>query len=1215
MASLLLRVTMEGFMSCPVRTTVDFTEMATCVVGENGAGKSSFMEAIKWVFGSKNSELRDGTKSADLLYRAPEGARRKNAAKALVVVTIDNRNNRFTTYYETNPDNGEITRDYRNKILAVSRLYEIDKGNQYRVFEVKEVNGQLEYPAEDSIEYKKSLVRSSEVLAIFAESGVGRDGYSFVPQQRVDELVAKDDSDSRIKRRKAFDNVANVAEAKDKIKAFNKVLADTEAEIKSKEPQCELLGDELKNAEKELEKLNRKKRLQEKQKFLSIKHFANKVEAFDGKLTKAQDSFNEADAGATESEVKLVELLTNKKNLEADERDIKGKKLENDAEISKLNDKRIKEEGFMQGAGSLGSYEQQIINLTAKHKKDTEWLINAEADVEYREGRVAVLEKNARDTKDAYDKALLAFSRAEDNYLTKVKAVDEASRLMEETGDSNAKISRSTQISKQINAFRIENADDTKKISDIEGEIQKTERDKAKKNGEYESAVHKAEGFQRQVDSNAAEIIKATEEKNKAIEDYGNYMTQARDARDKAQRVKNFKSGESSQNDENDTFSRIFANIKNDPEVSSLVVSPFRDLITTPNESLLDAIIQFLGPQYNAVILKRNQDVPQVKRFIQRGDYRSVTVRTFGADTVKERFVDDSMYSTLEEFDDFEGVASELVRIKDSRYQNVVNSLLGNLIVVKTDDGARDIGKATNFKHPIVSYDGLVFYAGGGGSFSTQKPQSKYKSVSSTLTESESSLLARAEGCEKAANEALKAKTNASNLLETLNSTKFSLQGKLVAANAEKQNAVDFINSNYNIPIAELSRKIEELKAAIGVRNEKIKDAEARLSMLPSSGGDTKTVAEIQQLAKQELVIAESASSTARNNKTTAKDAAEAAEIQNKENNAELSKMQTVISQTKKELIASEESIKEFTASYENIKVKSAQVAFTSEDKEKYEQLKAESDDYAAKLATIALSLVQLSIEIDEVKDKKNQFEKVREIARAQIERLNEDNSNTFGEVEKYDIISLADALTYLEEATPIVELEGYVYSLETIEEQLKSLENRIRNIGAVNETAETSYNARKESYEKEYNALVETKNVKEKTAAQKELIMSDAADKFKRQFEKIQVYFRSECERMLNKPGAKITSCGDIFLDEPLNPLYSDIIRKVKLNETELDIHRYSGGERALIANCLIFAMSDANPAPFVIFDESDAALDIEKVPRIGSYIMERSKNEQYIV
>jgi chromosome segregation protein len=161
----LKRITVAGFKSFADRISLTFDRGITGIVGPNGSGKSNVIDAVRWVMGEQNAKNLRGEKATDIIFAGSD--RRKALATAEVSLTFDNTS-----------DDGFCPPEYRHEpeITLTRRLY---------------IDGQREYLI------NRKPCRLKDIVGFFAMTGLGGRSYSMIQQGQVDRILNAKPEDVR----------------------------------------------------------------------------------------------------------------------------------------------------------------------------------------------------------------------------------------------------------------------------------------------------------------------------------------------------------------------------------------------------------------------------------------------------------------------------------------------------------------------------------------------------------------------------------------------------------------------------------------------------------------------------------------------------------------------------------------------------------------------------------------------------------------------------------------------------------------------------------------------------------------------------------------------------------------------------------------------------------------------------------------------------------
>ena len=224
----LKRLELQGFKSFADKTVLEFMPGITTVIGPNGSGKSNISDAIRWVLGEQSMKSLRGAKSEDVIFSGTQNRKSLGFAEASLI--FDNSDSKLPVEY--------------NEVVVTRKLYRTGESGYY---------------------INKTPCRLKDVLELFMDTGIGKDGYSIIGQGKIDEILSNKSED----RRHIFEEAAGVvkyrvrkAEAEKKLEQtklnllrINDILAEIENNIEPLKAQSEKakkfldLREELKNIE------------------------------------------------------------------------------------------------------------------------------------------------------------------------------------------------------------------------------------------------------------------------------------------------------------------------------------------------------------------------------------------------------------------------------------------------------------------------------------------------------------------------------------------------------------------------------------------------------------------------------------------------------------------------------------------------------------------------------------------------------------------------------------------------------------------------------------------------------------------------------------------------------------------------------------------------------------------------------------------------------
>ena len=215
----LKKLELQGFKSFADKTTLEFKPGITAVIGPNGSGKSNVSDAVRWVLGEQSVKALRGSKLEDVIFAGTQA--RKSVSFAEVDITIDN-------------SDGRLPVDY-SEVTVTRRVYRSGESEFY---------------------INKNQCRLKDIIELFMDTGIGRDGYSIIGQGRIDEILSSKSEE----RRHIFEEAAGIVKYRTRKEEAERKLENTQQNlvrindiVKEIESQIGPLGEQSEKAKKFLE--------------------------------------------------------------------------------------------------------------------------------------------------------------------------------------------------------------------------------------------------------------------------------------------------------------------------------------------------------------------------------------------------------------------------------------------------------------------------------------------------------------------------------------------------------------------------------------------------------------------------------------------------------------------------------------------------------------------------------------------------------------------------------------------------------------------------------------------------------------------------------------------------------------------------------------------------------------------------------------------------
>lgn len=1148
----LKKLELYGFKSFAQRTEIVFDEGITGIVGPNGSGKSNIGDAVRWVLGEQSAKTLRGASMSDVIFNGTQ--KRKPLSYCEVSLVFDN-------------DDHALAMEAA-EVMVTRRVYR---------------NGESEYYL------NRTACRLKDVVDLFRDTGIGKEGYSIIGQGRIDEILSRKSED----RRQVFEEAAGIVKFKARKEEADKKLQRT---LENLERVDDIL-DELTKRLKPLEEQSRNARvyleLSTELKDLDLNLFLIRSDRARARLSELESELLTVQTILADTESNLTDKTTRRDETQnridqLEEAITKARTElmecaehvhESQKKLSALQSRReTRSENRQRIVREQEEAQERLAEIEKDHAR-------IQADVEKQHSLIADAEQILRATQEAAEKAQ-AKEKEADAALEAQKAavIDQMNRLSDVRNDKT-----------RLNTMQAQMETRLTEIEESGGALQ-----------EQEAALREA----------LIAVEKQLETENQHQQQCQEKLAQARQASDEADTAyANLRADVEKQSaDMQAAASRhnVLTEMTRDMEGYNMAVrramtyakqrgltgvkGVLAQLMTVP-QAYETAIDMALGAAQQNIVTDTEETAKELINYLRQNRLGRATFLPMSAIRGKTLYGNERNALKLP---GCLGVASELVQCAPE-YRGIVENLLGRTVIADNLDHGIPIMRAGNHAFRLVTLEGDVMHSGGsmtGGS--AQSKVSNLLSRERELKELTAKLQTGRAELDKCRQELTQRQQTAQEKRQKVSDAVNALHQQEIAV-AREQARRESVSADLNIHL----QRMQETEQARVQLHQSLEDIRQQLETIEhqrtGAQGDQSAM-EQKTIEMQNALVKARAEASAENDRLMVRTLQLSdlrhglSDLERDEAHAQQDQAQILREQERREQLLHE--MDELDAIDENdMKREEAESA-----RRQKEQLRQES---AAQAIEQRRSQAQSDLR-DILSDMENLHEAYNrdseklhktELAKARIEGDQKNLQNRIWDTYKLTYAGAEEfrrtPFDEKESDRRAAELQGQIRALGTV------------NVGAVEEYAETK--ARVDDL------TAQQQDLKRAEMDLRELIerlLIQMRSTFVENFSKMQGYFAETFTRLFGGGHAELK------LMDPDDPLNCGIEVNAQPPGKKLQLlSLLSGGERALTAIAILFAMLKLKPTPFCILDEIEAALDDANIGYYADYLKEYSKGTQFIV
>ncbi len=1144
-------IEVQGFKSFANKIKFQFHNGITGIVGPNGSGKSNVADAVRWVLGEQRIKQLRGASMQDVIFSGTET--RKPLSYAYVAITLDNGDHQLAIDYD--------------EVTVARRIYR---------------SGESEYSINGSI------CRLKDVNELFYDTGIGKEGYSIIGQGQIDKIL----SGKPEEKRELFDEAAGIVKFKRRKNTAQKKLEDEKQNLLRVRDILAELEKQIGPLEKQSETARVYLRKKEELKTLDVNLFLVENQQIRKQLGEAEEKYRIADG-------ELQETTERYEKTKEEYEQVQGELEQLEKTIEEAR-QTLTDTSVMRGKleGQINVLQEQIHSAqgNAEHLKRRQETVTGEIDARKNDKNVILEDKRRTDEKAgeverAREEAVALLEQVQrviEDYNARIEngknaiigALNERAAIrsrMErcDTMLEQAQI-RKAELNSRLLRAKSDEAEQKETILRLKEEFQTVctaieelnEKQKSQEMrigqikpelGSKDGELREAQALYHQEKSRLEALVGLTER----YEGYGNSVK-------KVMEQKSTGSG-------------------------SGVIGVVADIIKV-EKRYETAIETALGSSIRNIVTEDEETAKRMIGFLKRTKSgRATFLPLTGIRNIQEFKQTQALSET-----GVIGLADSLVQIGET-YRDVASSLLGRILVVDTMDHAVKIAGKYDHSIRMVTLEGELFVPGGAISGGAFKNSSNLLGRRREIRELEE----RVAGCLKETQriqqdiENIKEERNC--LRKELETTRQMLQERFIEQNTARLNVIA---------------------------------AEEKWNATEQGFGSLQE--EQEEIGRQILQVGEEKEKTA--GELTASEELE------REVQAQIREYQAVLEAQRMEESRQTAQVSEWEVEAEKFR---QQQKFKQQNVDRIDgeigRLSTELAEIEAELGKNAEEIVRKQADIGEIEktishsrisgdqteekmraglvrkemlgERQKNFFAVREELAEQKSRLDKEVYRLHGQMEKLES-SLEAQINYMWDEYEITLSDAALLRREDLNDlagmkkEIAALKEQIRKLGDVNVNAIEDYRNLMERYgflKNQHDDLME--------AEQTLLGLIDELDgamrkQFREKFAQIGKEFDKVFKELFG--GGK----GTLELQEEEDILEAGIrIIAQPPGKRLQNMMQLSGGEKALTAIALLFAIQNLKPSPFCLLDEIEAALDENNVGRFVKYLHKLTKNTQFIV
>ena len=1143
-------IQIQGFKSFADKIRLDLQPGLSVIVGPNGSGKSNVADAVRWVLGEQSAKSLRGSKMEDVIFAG--SAARRPVGMAEVSLVFDNSSGLFALDYD--------------EVVITRRVYRDGEG-QYFI--------------------NRTPCRLKDIQELFMDTGSGKEGFSIIGQGRVEEILNLKSEERRLLieevagisrfRLRKKEAVKKLDETKQNVERLSDIIAEVEARLEPLSKQAEVAG-LSKGLNQELEETEIKLIVNELSD-INQKLFKSQagIEDLNTQLTLFTTQIAEEENQSLRGKYELAQLEDRVQNLQGEVYELENQVKEASHELSLMSERQ-------------GYAKEQLSRLEKESSISSEKIIQSEMKITSLTGKEAVLQNNLKEVSKKLDEHEIK--------LAELRNLSGGSRLEELKTEIFEELSYKSKLSNEL--AEIEHRKETllkqegQCIQDIGSkeeekdtilaEIQSIEAERTRIENEEKELHKRLQTIICGSENKRQEQLKFDETINALVRRTDQASARLNAIQTLEDNLEGYHKG---------VKETIFAFRKGEIKCEAIYGTVAENIDVQAKFEL--AIETALGNSLQNIIVEKTEDGKQCIAYLKRTNNGRATFLPLDAIQGGRLTIDPK----TKNHKGFQGLAVDLVSY-DQRFNNVMESLLGRILIADNMDSAIDIARANQYRVRVVTLQGDQVNLGGsltGGSTRSQSSgllsrAREIEEITSKIDELNAELVIKKQQ-----------RTTLMQDLQQLVQDQNDIEEKLKSQNEAKgilaverkhiedrKGRIDESLCTLRYQIVDVQDQIKGLEERLTSTTQRIGESEHKIKELQAEQVSLETL--VKETNVQAQLISEEITS---------------AKVEVARWEQELDQTRQLIREENERLQRNNDLIKEKKKEFDNVR------QFEQELIDGQDEVERSIQETTQKLQEKRFDLIELRKEKEAFSAETIRKEEGLQIKRRQAKEMEQQLHQNELRIARWQT-EWESGRIRLEEEYNLSWDQAQTYQSQErkdyLQEKILLLKSQIEELGPVNYTALEEYPEAVKRFEfmtAQRTDLIEAGNAL--LGLIRELDKS-MIERFEEGFKAVNEAFREVFKQLFNGGYAELQ------LDDPDNLLETGvrIIAQPPGKKAQL-LSLLSGGERSFTAIALLFAFLKVKPSPFCLLDEIEAALDESNVKRFVQYLHTLSDHTQFIV